>query len=261
MRFFLSELQRIGSQTTVNGDIKNFPETLVVEKQIFQNDKHADILAAFDENTLIVHGKFSKDLFIKLSEFISSKVKSGNNNLDTFLSERDIYFKEYQQSINLRKFIIQPGYLQFIDYTANYSNICVVYGTVAKVIKCTDGYIIKAIAKNGHKIIMTSDDSVILDGIAFYAFGRAEMLSEGFIKFHIHKDFIHLLPCKYGYDIKDRIIDSNYDINQQIDVMLGNKIVEVNLIEHDCNKINSHSNLKPIDHLKAFWKSLFTDKI
>lgn len=255
----------MSNHLTVNSQrsdtINNNAEVINIDKQYNISDLPKEIVELIELEKLTLKEDLDYPTFKALCQYSYLKVKEYNYNKKE-LANNDFKFKEIrfhngEITIGLDKFIISWSFLPYLKYISNISTPCVISGKIQSIYKCNDGYILKKQfdEKSNHSfknlyIKLRNIESI--SGKIVHCYGVAGKVDDETLVFYPYNSYVVTEPC--NNNSKPDLKITGLNIDNQLDIFLDRNI-PITLTQEQEDK--KKTPLKPLDHLKAFWKSLF----
>ena len=144
-----------------------------------------------------------------------------------------------------------------MKYTSNISTPCIISGKIQFIYKCNDGYILKKqfYKKSNHSfknVYIKLRNIESISGKIVHCYGVSGKVDDETLVFYPYNSYVVTEPCNNNSKPDLKITDLNID--SQLDIFLNiNTLIDLPQEEKDYKETPT----KPLDHLKAFWKSLF----
>ncbi|AJI52608.1 hypothetical protein [Francisella philomiragia] len=255
----------MSNHLTVNSQrsdtINNNAEVINIDKQYNISDLPKEIVELIELEKLTLKEDLDYPTFKALCQYSYLKVKEYNYNKKE-LANNDFKFKEIkfhngEITIGLDKFIISWSFLPYLKYTSNISTPCVISGKIQSIYKCNDGHILKKQfdEKSNHSfknLYIKLRNIEAISGKIVHCYGVAGKVDDETLVFYPYNSYVVTEPCNNNSKPDLKITDLNID--NQLDIFLDRNIPIALTQEQEDKK---KTPLKPFDHLKAFWKSLF----
>ena len=258
-------MKNLSNHLTVNSqhsyNINNYAEIINIDKQYNISDLPIEITELIEVEKLTLKEDLGYHTFKALCQYSYLKVKEYNYNKKE-LANNDFKFKEIkfhngEITIGLDKFIISWSFLPYLKYISNISTPCIISGKIQSIYKCNDGYILKKQfdKKSDHhfkSLYIKLRNIESINGKIVHCYGVASKVDDKTLVFYPYNSYVVTEPCNNNSKPDLKITDLNID--SQLDIFLDRN-TSIALPQEE--KGNKETPIKPLDHLKAFWKSLF----